>query len=209
MAGIALAIATIKSENGPAKLQKEATTRADVPARNAAVLRKPLVPPPISPVDVSQPEEKALPFGSLADLQAAADNGPPAVAVPAQKQTLAEPLSTLAPIEPEKMKADLVRSDDAPVRNVALPQANVIGIPLPPPRPEAAGTRPKMAARVEKTLKPAGSTQSGGQQSTSADCEECQGEAREPFQHRCGEKTAFDCARFHIAKGFPLNVGGN
>jgi len=203
MAGIALAIATIKSENGPAKLQKEATTRADVPARNAAVLRKPLVPPPISPVDVSQPEEKALPFGSLADLQAAADNGPPAVAVPAQKQTLAEPLSTLAPIEPEKMKADLVRSDDAPVRNVALPQANVIGIPLPPPRPEAAGTRPKMAARVEKTLKPAGSTQSGGHSQPRQIVKNAKAKPASPFNTGAAKKPHSTVPDFISPKGSP------
>jgi len=77
------------------------------------------------------------------------------VAVPAQTQTLAEPLSTSAPIEPEKMKTDLVQSDAAPLP-VTLPQANVMGVPLPPPRPAAAATAPapKIAVRVAKTAKP-------------------------------------------------------
>jgi hypothetical protein len=164
MAGIALGIATIKSENGPAKLQKEATTRVDVPVQDAAIVDKPPVSPPMSSLDMPQAEDKAPPFGSLAGPQAAADTVPPAVAAPAQAQTPAEPLSTPAPIEPEKMKTDLVRSDDAPVPNVTLPQANVMRVPLPPPRPAAIATAPtpKMAARVAKTLKPAASTQSDG-----------------------------------------------
>jgi hypothetical protein len=59
-----------------------------------------------------QAEEKTPPFGSLAGSQAATDNGPPAVA---------EPLSTSALIEPEKMRTDL-QSDGAPVPTVTLPQ---------------------------------------------------------------------------------------
>jgi hypothetical protein len=168
MAEIALSLATIKAENGPAKLQTEAKTGADVPARDAAVLSKPPGPPPMAlvntaeqPVDSPQAEEKAPPFGSFPTLT---DIGPPAVAVPAQTQTLAEPLSTSAPIDPEKMKTDLVQSDAAPLPNVTLPQANVMGVPLPPPRPAAAATAPapKIAVRVAKTAKPAAARLSGG-----------------------------------------------
>jgi len=110
--------ATIKAQNGPAK-QEEATTGVDVPARDAAILSKPPGPPSRAlvnsteqPLDLPQAEEKTPPFGSLAGSQAATDNGPPAVA---------EPLSTSAPIEPEKMGTDL-QSDGAPVPTVTLPQ---------------------------------------------------------------------------------------
>ena len=120
--------ATIKAQNGPAKLQEEATTGVDVPPRDAAILSKPPGPPSRAlvnsteqPLDLPQAEEKTPPFGSLAGSQAATDNGPPVVAAPAQTQTLAEPLSTSAPIEPEKMRTDL-QSDGAPVPTVTLPQ---------------------------------------------------------------------------------------
>ena len=120
--------ATIKAQNGPAKLQEEATAGVDVPPRDAAILSKPPGPPSRAlvnsteqPLDLPQAEEKTPPFGSLAGSQAATDNGPPVVAAPAQTQTLAEPLSTSAPIEPEKMRTDL-QSDGASVPTVTLPQ---------------------------------------------------------------------------------------
>jgi len=156
-------IATIEAENGPTKLQKEATTGVDVPPRDAAILSKPPGPPSRAlvnsseqPVDSPQAEEKTPPFGFLAGSQAPTDNGPPAVAAPAQTQTLAEPLSTSAtPSEPEKMRTDL-QSDGAPVPTVTLPQANVMGVPLPPPRPTAAATAPTLRQIIKKAkAKPA------------------------------------------------------
>jgi len=152
------AIATIKAENGPAKLQKAATTGVDVPARDAAILSKPPGPPSralLNGTNLPHAVEKTPPFGSLAGSQAPTDNGPPAVAAPAQTQTLAEPLSTSAPIEPEKMRTDL-QSDGAPVPIVTLPQANVMGVPLPPPGPAAAATAPTLRQIVKKAkAKPA------------------------------------------------------
>jgi hypothetical protein len=155
--------ATIKAENGPAKLQKETTIGVDVSARDAAVLSKPPGPPSRAlvnsteqPVNLPQAEEKTPPFASLAGSQAPTDNGHPAAATPAQTQTLAEPLSTSAPIEPEKMRTDL-QSDGAPVTTVTLPQANVMEVPLPPAGPAAAATAPTLRQIVKKAkAKPAG-----------------------------------------------------
>ena len=69
-----------------------------------------------------------------------------------------------APIEPEKIKTDLSQSDAGTSPPVTLPQANVMGVPLPPPRPAAAATAPapKIAVRVAKTAKPAAAILSGG-----------------------------------------------
>jgi hypothetical protein len=90
-----LEIASFKADNGPAKQQTEATSRADVPAQDAAILSKPPEPSPMAPVnspkqtiDLPQVEEKTLPAESHAQI----DNRPPAVpSAPAQAQTPAEP----------------------------------------------------------------------------------------------------------------------
>ena len=161
-------IASFKADNGPAKQQTEATSRADVPAQDAAILSKPREPSPMAldngtkqPIDLPQVEEKTLPAESHAQI----DNGPPAVPLaPAQAQTPAEPLSMAAPIESEKMKTDLVRPDGTLSPNAAPPQANINGAPLPALQPPAAAEPPraKAVSRVAKALKPATARHLGG-----------------------------------------------
>jgi len=126
-----------EAENGPAKLQKEATTGVDVPARDATTLSKPPGPP-----------SRALVNSTEQPLD-----------LPQAEETLGEPLSASAPIEPEKMRTDL-QLDGASAPNVTLPQASVMGVL----RPTAAATAPapKIAVRVAKTAKPAAAILSGG-----------------------------------------------
>jgi hypothetical protein len=161
-------IASFKAESGAAKQQTEATSSADVPGQDAAVLSKPPEPSPMAPVngtertlDLPQVEEKTLPAESHAQI----DNGPPAVpSAPVQAPTPAEPLSTAAPIESEKMKTDLVRPDGTLPPNAAPPQANINGAPLPAPQSPAAAEAPraKAVSRVAKVLKPATARHLGG-----------------------------------------------
>jgi hypothetical protein len=149
-------IASVRADNGPDKQQTEATSGANVPAQDAAILSKPPEPSPMAPVagtertiDLPQVEEKTLPAESYAQF----DNGPAAVpAAPVQTPTPAEPLSTAAPVESDTVKTDLVRPN-----NGAPPQANINGAPLPAPQSHAAAKAPtaKAAGRVAKPLKPA------------------------------------------------------
>ena len=153
-------IASIKAKSGADKQQTEATSIADVPAQEAAILIKPPEPSPMALVngtertlDLPQVEEKTLPAESHAQI----DNRPPAVpSAPAQAQTPADPLNMVAPIEPEKMKTDLVRPDATLLSNRTPPQANVNEAPLPAPQsPVAAKTpRAKAVGRVAKPRKP-------------------------------------------------------
>jgi hypothetical protein len=161
-------IASIKFESGAAKLQGDTASGADDPAQEAANLSKPPEPSSMALVngtertlDLPQVEEKTLPAESHAQI----DNRPPAVpSAPAQAQTPAEPLSTAAPIESEKMKTDLVRPDGTLPSNDAPPQANINGAPLPAPQSPAAAKAPtaKAAGRVAKALKPAAARHRSG-----------------------------------------------
>jgi hypothetical protein len=153
-------IASIKVESEAAKLQGDTASRADAPAQEVAILSKPPEPSPIAPVngtertlDLPQVEEKTLPVESHAQI----DNRPPAVrSAPAQGQTPAEPLSTAALIESEKMKTDLVRPDGTHSTNDMPPQANINEAPLPAPQSPAAAEVPrgKAVGRVAKPRKP-------------------------------------------------------
>ncbi len=160
-------IASIKAETGAARLQGDTASAADNPAQQAAILNKPPEPSPMALVngtertlDLPQAEEKTL----AAESHAQIDNRPPAVpSAPAQAQTTAEPLSTAAPIELEKMKTDLVRPDgtllspDATLlSNGTPPQATINEAPLPAPQSPAAAKapRPKAVGRVAKPRKP-------------------------------------------------------
>jgi hypothetical protein len=161
-------IASFKAESGAAKQQTEATSSADVPGQDAAILSKPPEPSPVAldngtkqPIDLPQVEEKTLPAESHAQI----DNGPPPVpAAPAQAPTPAAPLSMAAPIESEKMKTDLVRPDGTLPPNTAPPPANINGGPLPAPQSPAAAEAPraKAVSRVAKALKPATARHLGG-----------------------------------------------
>lgn len=170
-------IGTVKARKGPAKLQTEAATGADVLAPDAAILGKLPPPPPTALVDTSerpldlpqldlpQEEDKTSPFGSLARSQPLINDEPAAAPeAPAQTQTLAEPFSTEAPSEPEKMKTDSVEPDGDLLPNGAPPQADIMAAPLPPPRPAAAAKAPtpKTATRPAKTPKPTAATHAGG-----------------------------------------------
>ncbi|PZR83157.1 MAG: hypothetical protein DLM68_14740 [Hyphomicrobiales bacterium] len=150
-------IASIKADNGPDKQQTEATSGANVPAQEAAILSKPPEPSPMALVngtertlDLPQAEEKTLPAESH-DL---IDNRVPSA--PAQAPTPAEPLSMAAPIESDTVKTDLVRPDDTLLPNGTPLQANINGAPLPAPQSFAAAKAPtaKAAGRVAKPLKP-------------------------------------------------------
>jgi hypothetical protein len=159
--------ASIKADNGPDKQQTEATSSADVPAQEAAILSKPPEPSPTALVngtertlDLPQVEEKTLP----AETHAQIDNSPPALpSAPAQAQMPAEPLSMAAPIESEKMKTDMVRPDGTLPPNATPLQANINEAPLPAPQSPAAAKAPKAKAvgRVAKPLKPATARHSG------------------------------------------------
>src|SRR3984893_2412316 len=66
-------IVTFKAESGTAKQQTEATSNADVPVQDAAILSKPPEPTPIAldngtkqPIDLAQAEETTLPAESHA-----------------------------------------------------------------------------------------------------------------------------------------------
>ena len=150
-------IASIKAENGAAKLQGDPASGANAPAQEAAILSKPPEPSPMALVngaertlDLPQVEEKTLPAESHAQI----DNRPPAVpSAPAQAQTPAEPLSMAAPIELEKMKTDLVRPDGTISPNAKPPQANVNEAPLPAPQ-SAAAAKPPRAKAVGHVAKP-------------------------------------------------------
>ncbi|HEX3495714.1 MAG TPA: hypothetical protein VHT02_00830 [Methylocella sp.] len=154
-------IASVKADNGPDKQQTEATSGANVPARDAAILSKPPEPSPMAlvngterTVDLPQAKEKTL----SAESHAQFDNGPAAVpAAPAQTPTPAEPVSTAAPVESDTAKTDLVRPDGTLLPNGTPPQANINGAPLPTPQSPAAAKAPtaKAAGRVAKPLKPA------------------------------------------------------
>lgn len=155
-----LEIASIKAESKPDKQQTEATSGASIPAQDAAILSKPPEPSPAAPVtvtertsDLPQAEEKALPAEAHAQL----DNGPAAVpAAPAQAPTPTEPLSTVASVESETVKTDLVRPDGTMLPGGTPPQANINGAPLPAPQPPAAAKSPtaKAAGRLAKPPKP-------------------------------------------------------
>ena len=145
-------IASIKAENGAAKLQGDTASGADAPAQEAAILSKPPEPSPMGLVngtertlDLPQVEEKTLPAESPAQI----DNRTPAVpSAPAQAQTPAEPLSMAAPIESEKMKTDLVRPDGTLPPNAAPPQ------PAPQSPAAAEAPRAKAVGHVAKPRKP-------------------------------------------------------
>ncbi|MGB8901361.1 MAG: hypothetical protein WCC90_19930 [Methylocella sp.] len=156
-----LEIASVRADNGPDKQQTEATSGANVPAQDAAILSKPPEPSPMAlvngterTVDLPQAKEKTL----SAEPHAQLDNGPAAVpAAPAQTPTPAEPLSTAAPVESDTVKTDLVRPDGTQLPNGTPPQANINGAPLGAPQSPAAAKAPtvKAAGHVAKPLKPA------------------------------------------------------
>jgi hypothetical protein len=153
-------IASIKAESGAAKQQTEATSSANVPAQDAAILSKPAEPSPMALVngtertlDLPRAEEKTQPAESHAQI----DNRPPAVpSAPAQAQAPAEPLSMAAPIEPEKMKPDPVRPDGTVPPNAIPPQADINEALLAASQSHAAAEVPRAKAvgRVAKPLKP-------------------------------------------------------
>jgi hypothetical protein len=98
-------------------------------------------------------EEKTLPAESHAQI----DNRPPAVpSAPAQAQTPAEPLSMAAPIESEKMKADLGRMAHFPPTTRRRKQISMRRR-FPATQSSAATKAPtaKAAGHVAKPLKPA------------------------------------------------------
>jgi hypothetical protein len=150
-------MASIKADNGPDKQQTVATSSADIPTQDAAILSKPPEPSPVpivngaeGPLDLPQAEEKSPLVGSQAQI----DNGPPAAPpTPAE----AERLSTAAPVESDTVKTYLVRPDGTLLPNGTPPHANIKGAPLPAPQSPAAAKAPtaKAAGRVAKPLKPA------------------------------------------------------
>jgi hypothetical protein len=162
-------IASFKAGSGAAKQETEATSSADVPGQDAAILSKTPEPSPVAldngtkqPIDLPQVEEKTLPAESHAQI----DNGPPAVpAAPAQAPMPAEPLSTAAPVESATVKTDLVRPDGTLLSNGTPPQvsngtptkAKINEAPLPASQSPAAAKVPtaKAVGRVAKPLKPA------------------------------------------------------
>jgi hypothetical protein len=152
-------IASLKADKGPDKQQTAATSNADVPAQDAAILGKPPEPSPMALVngpeqtfDLPQAEEKTLASDSHIQL----DNGSAAVpAAPALAPTSAEPLGTAAPAE--SVKTDLVRPEGTLLPDGTSPQANINGAPLPAPQSPAAAkvSTAKASGRVTKQLKPA------------------------------------------------------
>jgi hypothetical protein len=160
-------IASIKADSGAAKLQGDTASGADAHAQEAAILSKPPEPSPMAVVngterslDLLQVEEKTLPAESHAQI----DTRPPTVpSAPAQAQTPPEPLSMASPIEPEKMKTDLVRPDGTLLSpdgtlppNATPPQANINEAPLPASQSPAAAKAPtaKAVGRMAKPRKP-------------------------------------------------------
>jgi hypothetical protein len=175
-------IASFKGESETAKQQTEATSSANVPVLDAAILGKPEPPPTAldndtkQAVDLPQVEKKAPPAESRTQI----DNRPPAASsVPAQTpaeppsmaapiesvptQTPAEPPSMAAPIESEKMRTDLVRPDGTLPSDATSPGANINEAPLPAPQSPAVAKPPKAKAvgRVAKPRKPATARDSG------------------------------------------------
>ncbi|MGA7384717.1 MAG: hypothetical protein WBW81_08535 [Methylocella sp.] len=177
-------IASIEAGSGATKLRGDTASGADAPAQEAAILSKPPEPSPMAIVNGSertlylpQVQEKTLPAESHAQIDNRSPAAPPA---PAQAQTPAEPLSMAAPIEPEKMKTDVVRPDatllspdrmipsngtppqaiinEAPLRvsNGTPPQANINETPHPVSQSPAAAKVPaaKAVGRVAKPRKP-------------------------------------------------------
>jgi hypothetical protein len=180
-------IASFKGKSETAKQQTEATSSANVPVLDAAILGKPEPPPTAldndtkqavdkQAVDLPQVEKKALPAESRTQI----DNRPPAASsVPAQTpaeppstatpiesapaQAPAQPLSMAAPIESEQMRTDLVRPDGTLPSNATSPGANINEAPLPAPQSPAVAKPPKAKAvgRVAKPRKPAAARDSG------------------------------------------------
>jgi hypothetical protein len=154
-------IASFKGESEAAKQQTEATSNADVPVLDAAILSKPPEPPPTAldngtkqPINLPQVEEKTL----AAESQTQIDNKPPAVPS-APAQTPAEPLNMASPMESENIKIDPVRPDVTLPLNATPPQAsvqaNVNEAPLPAPQSPvvAKAPRTKAVGHVAKPVK--------------------------------------------------------
>jgi hypothetical protein len=129
-------IASFKGESETAKQQTEATSSADVPVLDAAILGKPEPPPTAldndtkQAVDLPQVEKKALPALSRTQI----DNRPPA-ASSASAQTPAEPPSMATPIE------------SAPAQAPAQPLSMAAPIESAPAQTPA--EPPSMAAPIE------------------------------------------------------------
>jgi hypothetical protein len=123
--------ASFKGESEAAKQQTGATSSANAPVLDTAILSKPPEPPPTAldngtkqPIDLPQVAEKTLP----AESQTQTDNKPPNVPS-ALAQTPAEPLSMTAPIEsaPAQMPAE-------PLSMAAPIEAAPAQMPAEPPR---------------------------------------------------------------------------
>ncbi len=149
-------IASFRGESVAVKQQMAATSGANVPVPDAAILSKPPEPPLTAldgteqPIDLPQVEAKAQP----AETDTQIHNTPPA-APSAPAQTAAEPLSKAAPIESEKIKAGAVRTESTLPPSVTPPKANISKPPRLVPRSPAVAKAPRANAvgRVAKPLK--------------------------------------------------------
>ncbi|MGH6936866.1 MAG: hypothetical protein ACRED2_11950, partial [Methylocella sp.] len=167
-----LEIASFRGESEAVKQQMAATSGANVPVPDAAILSKPPEPPLTAldngtkqSIDLPQVEAKAQP----AETDAQVHNTPPA-APSAPAQTAAEPLSKAAPIEsaPARTPAEpfsmVAPSESAPARTPAEPFSKAAPIEPAPaqtaaePLSKAAPIEPEKmktgAVRTESTLPP-------------------------------------------------------
>jgi hypothetical protein len=180
-------IATIKAATGPAKVQPETTTNADVPNQDASILNRSPQPQPVAladnaeqPVDLSQMPEKTPRVIALSGLKAGVASGAANVPVPpSPTQAQAAPpsqgdtLSIANLIEPKKVKTISVRPDGTLVSNerAPSPQMPISASPLVAPRaatPGAKAATPKTTARVATTPKPGATGSDVARQSAAA-----------------------------------------
>lgn len=123
--------------------ENEKTNRPDVPIPDASILGVAPQPSPATVVDnVEQPVDPLQPRETMPAAGIAAS--------PEQIETLVEPSSQTAPIEPEKMNTASVERHDALLSSDMPPRATAKIVPLPVPRPAAVpkALTPKTAARV-------------------------------------------------------------
>jgi hypothetical protein len=160
-------ITTIAADAGPAVLEPQAISGADVRDEDTVTLMARPEPSPAAAandseqrIDLTQSGEKAPLAAASNGANASSDSEPEAVAAPAQPQPPADLLSAVAPAEPEKVKDDLTQRDTTPLTASRGTQSEITAAPASPqPNPAAVRARSaKPPARSARTAKPAAAT---------------------------------------------------
>lgn len=155
-------------EDGSAQQQTEATNAVDVPTQDAATLSEPVGSSPTElangteqPLDLTQAEEKTPP--APVESQAAIDSESAAAQLAPAPALLPPGTLSMAPVEPEKMKTDLVQPNGVGLPASTPPQANIHEAPPAATHPAAQAKVPtaKPIAHAAKTPKPAAANQPG------------------------------------------------